>query len=970
MRRELGTPAQPRPLACAALVAFLAAVSPAAAQIAAPGPSPVFFEPPRGARYRFGPDGPWIDAAGPVTLVAFQGEARRYDIEVEEGAARRVVSLAVDRRPPKPPAIEPPPGFVGSSLSPRLSAEGAVFFSVDGAPFSTYDPEAGLSFAAPSDATRTVSLVAYARDAAGNLSRPSSSTWVLAPEGLKPSASPPTAPAARSAAATPRPEPEWRLTAAEDFAQGFAVEFSPPEGAVGLLAVSQDPNEALPPEAYAELAPRDGLAVALVPINQGDLRPLYIRAAYRSVEGAVVDGPSLELRRSDSPVSRLRPEAPEPLVAALGSWSVISWPAASVAVYVSLDGGPFEAYGAPLAIDRSAGDRTVRYYAELRGARGELRELALPLVRPASAPDVRGAIDGGVYGAALELRADQAGLRYELGVDGAAPAPIGPSSPSLGRVLRLEGSPGSVKRFFIRVAAVSEDGTIGPERFLRFGIDLEPPPVPTLSGLADGPESESAETLAFLPQEGRIFVSVDPDTPIYRPYEGPLTLGEGQEGRRSYLIRAYAEDEFGNRSAPMSPRRLVIDPDSIYVSEGGRIGAAGTMADPFGELREAITRAEAVGRRTVYIRGRLTLRGSLALGPGFRLIGARGEAWEEGGSSGAALSFEGEPGPGAAYLLISGGSVEFQNLTLRFNGGGAFAALRAQGADLRMRAVELLVSGGLDAQALSLVSSTLRAEGLSYRASASITARFAQLERSELVLSDARLEAGGVMLFEAVRARDSKLALASMRVDASPGQAFSGLSLAGGSARLADSAFFVRAGAASFRLFSLDGAALLATGCYLELDWRGPSLVASLSRDASLKLAYSTMILSSGDLSLISSEASSYELAANILQVRAGRARFEAAASGASPVASPLSSGRSVAFANALWGFAELGELNLRLPQGVMRNFEESPAAAFAGKDKDFYRLAPSSACVRAAPSLDWAGDRYNANPSIGAYQY
>lgn len=965
MLRGLGTPAQLRLLACAALAAAFA-VAPAAAQIAAPAlppsPGPVSFEPPRGARYRFGPDGPWIDAAGPVALVAFQGESRRYEIEIDEGAARRVLSIEVDRRPPKPPAIEPPPGFVGSSLAPRLSAEGAVFVSVDGAPFSPYDPELGLRFAAPTDATRALSLVAYARDAAGNLSRTSSSTWILAPEGLKPSASPTPAPAVRPAAATPRPELEWRLSAAEDFAHGFAVEFSPPEGATALLAVSQDPKEALPAEAYAELASRDGRAVALVPVNQGDLRPFYIRAAYRTADGAVVDGPSLELRRSNSPVSRLRPEAPEPVVASLGSWSVVSWPAASVAVYVSLDGGPFEAYRTPLAVDRSAGDRAVRYYAELSGTRGELRELALPLVRLASAPEVRGAIDGGRYGTAVELSSDQAGLRYELGVDGSAPAPIGPASPALGPSLRLEGAPGSVKRYFVRVAAVRDDGSIGPERFMRFGIDLEPPPVPALSGFADGPESETAETLAFVPQEGRIFVSVDPDTPRYTPYEGPLTLGEGRQGRRSYLIRAYAEDEFGNRSAPMQPRRLVIDPDSVYVAEGGRVGAAGTMADPFGELREAIARAEAAGRRTVYIRGRLTLRGSLSLGPGFRLIGARGEAWEEGGDSGAVLSFDGEPGADAAYLRIAGGSVGLENLALRFSGGGTFAALRAQGADLRMRAVELIVSGGLDAQGLSLVSSTLRAEGLSYRASASITARFARLEGSELVLSDARLEASGVMLFEAFRARDSKLELASTRVDASPGQAFSGLSLAGGSARLADSAFFVRAGAASFRLFSLEGAALQASGCYLELDWRGPALVASLSRDASLKLAYSTMILSAGDVSLIASEASSYELAANILQVRAGRARFEAAASGAS--------GRAVAYANALWGFPELGELNRRLQPGLMRNFEEAPALTFAGREKDFYRLAPSSACVRSAPSLDWAGDRYSANPSIGAHQY
>lgn len=973
MLRRLGTPAQLRLLACAALAAVLV-VAPSAAQSTAPvasaAPSSVAFEPPRGARYRFSPDGPWIAAAGPVTLVAFQGEVRRYDIEIDVGGSRRALSLAVDRRPPKPPAIEPPPGFVGSALAPRLSAEGLIFVSVDGAPFSPYDPEAGLRFAAPADATRSISLVAYAGDAAGNLSRPSSAAWIMAPEGLKPSASPTPAQALRAPTRTPPPDADWRLSAAEDLAHGFVVEFSPPEGTIALLTVSQDPNETLPSEAYAELASREGRAVALVPVNQGDLRPLYVRAAYRSADGALVAGPSLAMRRSDSPISRLRPEAPEPLIGAFASSSLLAWPSASITIYVSLDGGPFEGYQAPIPIDRSAGDRVVRYYAESNGVRGELRELRLPRVQPEAAPEIRGAIDGGTYGTAVELSADRAGLRYELGVDGAAPAPIGPASPALGASLRLEGKSASVNRYFIRVAALRDDGSIGPERFLRFGIDLEPPPAPTLSDLADGPKSDGAQIVAFLPQEGRIFVSVDPDTPRFTLHEGPITLSAGPQGRRSYLIRAYAEDEFGNRSAPMQPRRLVIDPYSIYVAEGGRVGAAGTMADPLGELREAIARAEALGRRTVYIRGRLTLRGSLTLGPGFRLLGARGEDWEEGDSSGAVLSFEGEPGPETAYLRFAGGSAELQNLTLRFSGAGTFAALRAQGADLRMRAVELIVSGGLDAQALSLVSSTLRAEGLSYRASASITARFAQLERAELVLSDARLEASGVLLFEAFRARDSKLAISSTRVDASPGQAFSGLSLAGGSARLADSAFFVGAGAASFRLFSLEGAALQVTGSYLELDWKGPALVASLSRDASLKLAYSTMILSAGDLSLVSSVASSYELAANILQARAGRARFEAAASGVSTIASPLATGRSVAYANAFWGFAELGELNRRLAPGLMRNFEEAPELTFAGREKDFYRLAPSSACVRSAPSLDWAGERYSANPSIGAYQY
>lgn len=981
MRRELGTPARLRLIACATLGALLTA-APIAAQDPSPttaGPAasatasgasaaiPAGFEPPIGSRYRFSPDGPWIDAAGPVALVAFQGETRRYDIELDEGGARSVVSFTVDRRPPRPPAIEPPPGFAGSSLSPRVAGEGALFVSVDGGPFSAYDPEAGLRFTAPPDATRTVGLAAYARDAAGNLSGLSLSTWLLAPEGLSPSgasaagaALSPTVAAAPVGTAAPA-EADWRLTATEDFAVGFAVEFSPPPGATALLAVAQDPNDDLPPEAYAELAQRDGRAAALVPVCRGDLRPLYIRVAYRVADGDPAPGPSLEIRRASSPAARLRPEAPAPSVRLVGPSSVLAWPSASAPIYVSVDGAPFETYEAPVVVDRAGGDRIVRYYAEANGLRGELRELELARVRLASAPIVRGAIDGQMYGAAVELSADQAGLRYELGVDGAAPAPIGPASPSLDRALRLEGRAGTLTRYRIRVAAVAEDGSIGPERFLRFGIDREPPPVPTLSGLADDPEAAAVETVAFSPQEGSIFVSVDPDTPLYRLYEGPLSLGEGRRGRRNYVIRAYAEDEFGNRSAPMAPRSLVIDPDSVYVSEGGRAGAAGTMADPFGELREALARAEAMGRRTVYVRGKLAVTGSLAIGTGFRLIGARGASWAEGGSSGASLEFEGEPGPDAAYLRFTGGPAEVRNLALRFSGRGTFTAIRAADADLTMRDVSLAVSGGLDAAALSLTSSILTAEGLSYRASSSVTARFAQLERSDLALSDARLEASGVMLFEAFRARGSELALSSIRVDASPGQAFSGLSLAGGSARLADSAFFVRSGAASFRLFSLEGAALRSTGCYLELDWKGPALVASLSRDASLKLAYGTMILAAGDLSLISSENSGYELAANILQARAGRARFESSA--------PIP-GRSLAYANALWGFAELAELNKRLARGFMPNFEEAPAVSFAGKEKDFYRLAPSSACVRAAPSLDWAGDRYNAHPSIGAHQY
>jgi hypothetical protein len=125
-----------------------------------------------------GAEGPWVPFREALALSAAIGEERDYRIIVRADTdtgeiERRELSIRIDKRPPAPPQVSPPPGVYWDPVSVRFEkgAGDTVFYAVNGNMIS--DPGAwnGKPISIGTQAARTDFVVqAYSVDAAGNRS--------------------------------------------------------------------------------------------------------------------------------------------------------------------------------------------------------------------------------------------------------------------------------------------------------------------------------------------------------------------------------------------------------------------------------------------------------------------------------------------------------------------------------------------------------------------------------------------------------------------------------------------------------------------------------------------------------------------------------------------------------------------------------------------------------------------------------
>jgi len=125
--------------------------------------------PTDGYEYRFSATGEWRRLDRPLSLDAFPGERRVYRLFVRQsGRSETILDYVIDRRPPDAPALSPPAGDAGPSLVVGVAAApgSVIMLSLDGAPFSVFDPAAPPAVQAKADSTRVVWAAAYAIDPA------------------------------------------------------------------------------------------------------------------------------------------------------------------------------------------------------------------------------------------------------------------------------------------------------------------------------------------------------------------------------------------------------------------------------------------------------------------------------------------------------------------------------------------------------------------------------------------------------------------------------------------------------------------------------------------------------------------------------------------------------------------------------------------------------------------------------------
>lgn len=910
------------------------------------------------AAYRFSGQEAWLPFDRPLYLSAFPGEERHYSIEFgnPRSPSPTTLSYAIDLRPPEPPTFSAPPGDAGAFLSVSVASDYDVFVSVNGGPFAQAQVGSNLEFRAPPDATAVVSLAAYAVDAAGNASRVASSRWRLCPEGVAPSfpfdASAPVRSVIMADAGA------YLAAEVADLVGSARLTVRAPAGTVPCVAVNA--SETPSPASFVELSGETSSASCVVPYPWGYEIPIEIRYGY--IEGGVVHMAADRLRllpRFPAEEASMAPaEAAAPEIYAYGSAAFVHWPAGPWAIMYSIADGDFIQGAAPLRVELGAEPIPIRYYALGQdGVRSAVSMATLPPKASSLPPPLGGVTHGGTYGGTvIVVPGGEPRPRYELSDDGSAPRAISGSSPVLpAGGLSIAGRPGETVFYRLRVAAEAES-----ERFVSFTIDREPPSVPAIGQSLRS--YAAADTLvSFREQEGAVFVSVSEDgSGPFARYDEPIAIAGSDEGRKRYVVRAYAEDEFGNRSAEMPRFELMIDRSTLYVDARGRPGASGAPDDPIAGLDDAIEEAQRAGKRFVYVRGGGSISRSVVVSGRLEVRGGFDDSWNEVPGAATAVSVRVPPSSSSYAFVVDGGALTLSSMTFSLKADGAGGLALARSGSLELTRCSIESTGGIEVAAVRSTGADVTVSSSTLRSSSAVTGRGIDLSGGRLVVSDSTIACDrSVRLFDAIRVSDAEAFVSGLRIDAEPSHAFSAFSASRSRASIERCIVNVSGGSSSCRAFSAGSSELTASSVYVHAAWKGSVELFSAISGSTMRLAHVTAIADAPAALFASATGSSVEIVNSIASFSGGGSAFLRldGAAGSVRLAS-----------NCLWGFerlaelsshrrliATVAELNGAFSSGAAPNRLERPSEIFQSTVKGLYRLSRSSVCVDGATAVPWA---------------
>ncbi len=935
--------------------------------------------------YRFSGQESWFPFDRPIYLAAFAGEERRYDLQfrLTDGTAGSAVTYIIDMRPPEPPRFSPSSGDVGSGLAIGITAQGKVLMSLDGGPFETFDATETASFSSPPDATLVVSAAAYAVDTVGNASGLATAVWRLHPDELEPSF-----PLATVDGDSPRViEDPARAATAEviDIVGSARLNLKIPDGAIPCVAVNaSDPFGST--ASWAQIAGARPAASCVVPFPWGYERQIIVHYGYLldgTLHAAPV--PIVFMPRFPADDASVAPSSPVfPVVRLDASAAFIDWPANPFTTFVSMDGSDFLPIRGPMPVMLTDKPASVRFYSLARnGVRSETGGIELPARAAVPEPRLEGIKNGLAYGTAVVAKpAPGSSIRYELAEGDSAPEAVTSGSPTVPPAgLRFDGRPGEVVRYRLRIVSEAPGASIPAERFVSFSIDRQAPVVPEL---AYGTRSYSASdsTVSFKPlPSGNIFVSVSEDGqgPFVR-YDGPMPMSGSDEGRRRYIIRAFAEDEFGNRSPEMESRRALIDRSSLYADARGRPGASGSPDDPIAYLDDAVEAAEKTGKRFVYVRGTISMRRPVTVRSRLMVAGGFDDDWNESPTSLAVATVRFPSSALASFaFLVDGGALTISSMAISMSAEGAGGIVSARGGSVRIVRTGLMISGGVEMVAVRSAGAPVVIESSSIDLASTVTGRGLDVSAAELELADSSISCGSsVRLFDAVRIADGRASIVGLRLEVAPESTLSGITATRSTVSVERSVVVARGGAASCRLFGANAATLTVSSTYVDLAWKGYAEVFSASNGSSLRIANLTAGIESPRAVLVGSSSSTFGLF-NTIAFFTGPADVL--------IRSDTVPGAGTVSANCLWGFERYLDGAVQSPASSSlelyeipghRNLLEEPAKTFFATMKGLRRLSGASACVDTGIVLDWGSsldllgtkrvsDRGSRLPDIGA---
>jgi len=907
--------------------------------------------------YRLQGQSSWLTLERPLYLSAFAGEERSYTLELRQTADQSTtIRYTIDRRPPEPPQFTMVSGFVGSSLAVGFKGSDAVFISLDGGGFVRFDPAAAPTISAPADATRIVHAAAYSVDMVGNRSRIVYGAWLLAPPGMQPSFSMPLEPPSPSIIQATADGLSAELV---DMTGTARLILRVPEGTQPVVAINADlPFTSI--SSYVVLPYSTAGSVCEITFPWGYAADIVAHYGFMRDGSVNVSPTPLRLTPRfaiDEPITIA--EAPlAPLIRVGYTSATVEWPETPWLVMVAVDGSEFSAYSEPLALKLAATPRHIAYYVQGAGAaRSATRSIELPAAHDAVFPGIAGIESGATYGSGVSVVAlDDQKIHYELSDNGAVPARVTTASALVpARGFRLEGTAGSVVRYWLRFLPEASLDRAVVERFIQFSIDREPPSVPQLmttarSGAAD-------QVIAFKPQDGQIYVSISDDgSAPFVKYDSPITFTGSDSGRMRYIIRSFAEDSFGNRSAPMVPLRILIDRNSLYVDANGSPGASGTPDDPIPYLDDAIDAAASAGKSRIYVRGTVQLRRPVVVQGALTIAGAFDGDWNDSPGTAATIAIQHVHTGATPLIVVQDGELKLDSLSIAMQSDSATTLLHVDNGSVSLVHTAIKSMVNAESLVLSSRSSDVSLVASTIEMSASATARALDIRGTHLHMEDVSIVClPSVRLFEAIRLEDVDASITGLRIEASPEYALSGLSATRSMVTMDRSVVLVRGGIASCRLFGASSGTLAISSSYIDSSWNGSAQMFSASDGATINISHLTALLDSPRTTFMDMSGSTGTLQSSIVQSRRGVAVLFR--SDRAPLAGSVSS-------SCLWGMAvfldgsrndtTIEALNRTVAPAVA-NFLEDPSRTFRGLAKGIWRLARTSACVDGGESTDWS---------------
>jgi len=916
--------------------------------------------------YRFEGQASWFVFDRPLYLTAFAGEERAYTIDFRSTGSSLISTLTytLDMRSPEPPRFGTPSGEIESSLDLVVHGSDEVYVSIDGKPFEKYDNKKINTFVSPADSTLGVRAVAYAVDPLGNASRTSAAIWRLSPPGIMPSF---PLNISDDFISISKLDTLSDLTAdLADLVGSVRLDIQGPEGSIPCAAVNAvQPYDMI--SAYAELSGSQAAASCIIPFPWGYEKEITVHYGY-SIGGVFHIHPEpLRVRprfpAEDAIAAPLTPVSPKVRMEA--STAFIDWPANPWTIFVSFDDVDYIPYNAPLTVQMGKEPITFRYFSlGQNGARSPTVIYEIPAYEASPDPLVTGVENGSVYGNAVSVSSiHESVIRYEVSEGDAIPPAVTLGSPVLNSAnLWFEGRAGEVVRYRMRlvtgIPGTTEklQGTSLPsERFISFTIDRKPPDVPRLAQSAKT-YSSSDSLISFVPISGTIFLSISEDGsgPFVR-YAGPTTISGSDEGRKRYTIKAYAEDEFGNRSAEMEPQRLLIDRSSLYADPAGRPGASGSPDDPIAYLDEAVKVALDSGKRFIYIRGSMVLRKPVQINGKLTIAGGFDADWNESPSSTASITTNFLSGSGLFAFTVHGGYLTLSSLSISMAGDSSGGIIDAKGGSLSIVRTYLKATGGIEMVAIRSVDSVVELNSSSMDFNSMVTGRGLDLHGGKLLVEDVSVSCSeSVRMFDALRITDSSARIIGLRLDGAPAQAMSGLSASRSDILVERSVFSIQGGASSCRLFGASASSLVVSSTYLDAEWAGSCEIFSASNGSKVSVAHISAIITSPRSVFFTASGSSYLIKNSIATFYSNSSVF---------IRSDKSAEFSSISANCLWGFSKLFEGPLQVTSltelnryalAGRTNITEDPSRIFSAEIKGLRRLARTSACVDAGASIEW----------------